>query len=99
MLRLAALGVKTGGGIFKMPQLCDHRKLSDNQNVKFACLLHYLSAMFSLFAFSISHVITFRYTVFFPRNKSYKRRVLGLLPFYIGLLLKTMAFRCNICIS
>lgn len=34
MLRLAALGVKTGGGIFKMPQLCDHRKLSDNQNVK-----------------------------------------------------------------
>ena len=34
VLRLAALGVKTGGGIFKMPQLCDHRKLSDNQNVK-----------------------------------------------------------------
>lgn len=24
VLRLAALGVKTGGGIFKMPRLCDH---------------------------------------------------------------------------
>lgn len=49
---------------FKMSKLYDQLILGSNQNVRLACLLHYLSAVFVYLFKYLQYVVLFRHTVY-----------------------------------